>query len=1292
MKLEFTDIEKLEELAAESISIEGATWITLQVADHIINSINKRDSLNNKYTPGLVTDFLERYDSVLTNDNAIRPVPNDIIQLMIDYIENIIEHLIHKPKGKMIKVDSLIPSYKLKTVGNKTINWISKQPGRTVKEKLSGKNKVLAQTNKFSYDIKENQVLSTVVNELTKLINIRINLGINNEAYDVSNSNCERFDKMESYLKLSKKYKKSILGEVSPKVVSQPNNTLISDKYYSKIWRAYQQILDYKKNIGNCCTYALERYVMCVFWAILSDIFKVNGVSIENEINWITEANGEILISKLNNNNFEKDTTIKFIISPNNNNLNGKIIMLDKEKQFGFIKVNKDSYYLGKKNLKDSSIFDNLEVGQHVFFKIKDNGKSEVCSIEVDEEIYIVKLNIKDTSIYVDINNKKYVVENSKFIDKRVQKLVYKFNVSSENTLSKGRGINLNINKFINNKLQDKWKLNCYADIKGLKGIKNVIVSEILSLCSLSPLNNNTNVSQTSINKKDFFALDFIDHKVIIKDDKFQKFNSTKQLYALQVLEESIQKTYIPTKNIIINTDSKVIAINDLLTSNYLNQGSITEGVTSILNSLNKQIRNYLTSDIVYSVPDSIDEFSQKNMKRLFRVNFNNTFPVWRSVAGATSCKSKLSLNDKSKILVIDCNGDTTSTVLLKPIYNKKINDYIFERYAPYDCTDETIPINKFNFSNNYLNEYLKKYNLTINDQDKENILKLGIIDDILNNKINFIHNLTNNNTKTYIKICFDSEIYKKIYSQLLSNFREYIKLLKDSNNLNNITQIVLIADHLELKNHLKSFIEHEFKLSQHILINNSNVVDGLIELKNRLLNNLPTWYEYLPDLSLEVIKDFHYDKLNLIKNKSVENIMGQEQLFEVDEVLTLEAKKKEYKFPLLKTTYGKGNTEFNAVIKDKSFPLKENLDVKLTVKYIYGNDNSYELLLEPLDKNQSPFKILTAEWIEEVQSTSNNPYPHFATTTLTERDIEYLDSYLGKIERLFERNFKCFDIEESNLIYAKTRISNMTKIIQRLTYINNEYSNTLIYNIKKRPLIRYMGILIGFIDDNGFNEKLKEVSKKESEFLISTVAEFLCSFGDSIIPSIKKYILVENRDYKASAIGKMIFLNGNDSDILDSFEACFKNDAYSLIRSTGKGLWIDEHLIFNLYKNKPILIEDIINFIEYRFKRLANDTNPSPVLFKDFSEVLLAIIRLRELEEFKLLKVGSKRTLRLSKYIKLIDSNIAKNNGSVRSFIKFDLNKPETLKNMSDLAYALNVYLTGDEGANLIQVKTIDD
>ena len=114
MKSKFIEIEVLEELAAaDSPTIEGSAWITLQVIEHILNSIFERDNLNNKYTSGLLSDILEKYEELLLNIDSLRPIPNDTVQQIIGYTENVITTLINNPKGKMIKVDAMVPSYKL---------------------------------------------------------------------------------------------------------------------------------------------------------------------------------------------------------------------------------------------------------------------------------------------------------------------------------------------------------------------------------------------------------------------------------------------------------------------------------------------------------------------------------------------------------------------------------------------------------------------------------------------------------------------------------------------------------------------------------------------------------------------------------------------------------------------------------------------------------------------------------------------------------------------------------------------------------------------------------------------------------------------------------------------------------------------------------------------------------------------------------------------------------------------------------------------------------------------------
>ena len=66
--------------------------------------------------------------------------------------------------------------------------------------------------------------------------------------------------------------------------------------------------------------------------------------------------------------------------------------------------------------------------------------------------------------------------------------------------------------------------------------------------------------------------------------------------------------------------------------------------------------------------------------------------------------------------------------------------------------------------------------------------------------------------------------------------------------------------------------------------------------------------------------------------------------------------------------------------------------------------------------------------------------------------------------------------------------------------------------------------------------------------------------------------------------------------------------------------------------------------------------------------------------------------TQRLAYLIRRSDALINKHDLTIRSRIQFDLKKPKSLHRMANLTYALNTYLTGDEGYKTISISGIID
>lgn len=160
---QYADVRDVEKSASDHVpSSDGAWWIMLQTAMSIINHAIVRDPVNNRVLKIFWQDVAKRNAKEglipLYDNGGVRPLPYDDLMQLIAYCGKQLEDVVKNPKHTIVKVDKMVVPYRLKRTGNKTMDWLGKQPGRTIKEKLSGKNKMLTQESEYSYDIKENQV------------------------------------------------------------------------------------------------------------------------------------------------------------------------------------------------------------------------------------------------------------------------------------------------------------------------------------------------------------------------------------------------------------------------------------------------------------------------------------------------------------------------------------------------------------------------------------------------------------------------------------------------------------------------------------------------------------------------------------------------------------------------------------------------------------------------------------------------------------------------------------------------------------------------------------------------------------------------------------------------------------------------------------------------------------------------------------------------------------------------------------------------------------------------------
>ena len=174
-----------------------------------------------------------------------------------------------------------------------------------------------------------------------------------------------------------------------------------------------------------------------------------------------------------------------------------------------------------------------------------------------------------------------------------------------------------------------------------------------------------------------------------------------------------------------------------------------------------------------------------------------------------------------------------------------------------------------------------------------------------------------------------------------------------------------------------------------------------------RARTKVSLWRDCLPDLSIKRL----FGKFDLVKDSTFEYGGKTEILIPIQKTFTLPAGQKIYRFKLHMSA-GNERTFFEAVIEHKNFPLKNDAECRLIMKYNYSEDNPYALKFVPLNKISAGFNEAVVKW-ERVESFNfqNLPYPKFPPAktfselrNLKQKFTDYREDILAKsISKLYE-------------------------------------------------------------------------------------------------------------------------------------------------------------------------------------------------------------------------------------------------------------------------------------------------
>ncbi|GAB6091571.1 DUF2357 domain-containing protein [Spirochaeta dissipatitropha] len=182
----------------------------------------------------LITDLymlLSRYRRNPITCDCDCPEYNDWLKQIADYAEPAIEHLIHQLHNRIVRKHAVLPLHAVRKTDAKTVSWLNSKPGRNVREKLAGSPRMLAVEHLQSFDTSENRLLKACIIRLCKLLELR------QRAVNALHSDASYKDDL--VLQLHRWLRSDAAKTIGRWENLPPNNTLLSDQNYCKIWKSW---------------------------------------------------------------------------------------------------------------------------------------------------------------------------------------------------------------------------------------------------------------------------------------------------------------------------------------------------------------------------------------------------------------------------------------------------------------------------------------------------------------------------------------------------------------------------------------------------------------------------------------------------------------------------------------------------------------------------------------------------------------------------------------------------------------------------------------------------------------------------------------------------------------------------------------------------------------------------------------------------------------------------------------------------------------------------------------------
>jgi len=1194
----------------------------------------------------------------------------------------------------------------------KCAGWLGRQPGRTVREKLASRQSLLGVRREFSEETNENILVAKFMRGLLPLVDQRL-AAVERGDFDAVDP--ARLEALEHCQRLcSRALRRSVFGSIDHRKPVRANNVLLGDRRYQKIWRGWRWLRALESGEDKRRAVAADLFRQAVLVSIAAEISQRCG-----------GVHGEQLVRMPS---WSMNDVDRWSID----------------------------------GLRHTGDHFEWSAGCGIEFVVQATGKLPKCFIMLALQGDVAQVTVRRAAGGLFMRHQLPAEDRS-------------FSIELVASATEGGSDSLRVRaRNVSGEVVDV--IDVSADLEGIRELVQRAVKPILGTIPVRP-----SVARAGVSKPRICGIDLGFAKPVVSIDSTPRSCEAAgcavgfelaDLADAELSEMEWLAINDSTSIDLVRKGVQVTGIRGLIDAGEEREPWRRAGVSRILQALGEELADSMGVSSgtlkAVAVPDSYDELSQSELRGLFNSQLGNTVPLWRTScllmgwqASAGFAQSGVRAGDA--VMVLDACSDGLSLAIFTADHDgllakqEPASRGIHWIRRPAIRADDVDPRLAQSMRNATWRSLLIRYTRRIverrllpaswTDAEREELcekfVEAGYIDRILRRREAIVIPLGNAGSGVAMELRYDEKLFDAAEADFRADLEATIRKLlqhrlvqayRKSVDVPEKRWHILLGDVPGLLDPKKLFAGEERAsrgLLEHRLwscgadqvvpvgATGDMAAHGAAALLRRSEAGLPSVANWLPPLSLELIGSGGFQEFMLMgDDEAAPSVMGYKLTVPVKEVLQIPKGEPEVRFPLFEGRAMRQDRE--VCITSPAFPLKDPVNVRLTVEYTFGHDQPYRLLVSPIDlKSTAPITATMGR-----ARSRENPVPFFpamrpwtdpAVIEQVERARDGAWRWRRSLEQLAQHG-NDLDKEGYNARYHGT-LKQMNAAVRSvwadgrtiilaprdIQRIEQEIPFDLLWKFAacEEDLAHSLQDVFG---DDQVRYKLQRWARKilarrgvevESRLLPAILADLEVGAGDANL-ELLGLLAGDGRDDRADCIRIIV------QRVNRGFETIRVNRlSPSPLLALGTALWRNADFVHELHRTDPNLVEGFFanaaDMIEYCKGAAAKSPDRAidglfPQCIRAIGEAAIALLRLRSVTPMpSAVRAGSATLTRLGIAFCEAERSLARMSDGhptklrtllLTSHLRFETQRAHDLNATSDLAFALRHYLNGGSEA----------